>query len=90
MAADFRLHAQHVRDGGTIAFHDIVPDSVARRGQASSVRTDGVPRFWTKVKEAVPESEELIESSTQVGYGIGVVPMTRESRSRLASSGLLA
>ena len=89
VAADFRLHAPTVRDRGCVAFHDIVPDSIARRGDSTSVRTDGVPRFWQRLRAAIPEVEEFVEDPNQDGYGIGVVSMDVAVRRRLTSAGLL-
>jgi len=89
VAADFRLHVPRVRDGGLVAMHDIVPDSLARRGEAAAARTDGVPRFWVRVRECVPDAEEIVESPTQEGYGIGVLRVSAEARGRLRSEGLL-
>ncbi|HET9952522.1 MAG TPA: class I SAM-dependent methyltransferase [Candidatus Eisenbacteria bacterium] len=60
--SDHDLYAPLVREGGTIAFHDIVP------GPASNV--GGVPRFWRELK-ATSEAREIVADWNQGGYGIG-------------------
>lgn len=74
---DFELYSPLVRDGGLIAFHDIVPH----------VRVPGVEveRLWAELK-AVYEHVELVEPVLELGFGpwggIGVLrqrsPVGRE------------
>jgi predicted O-methyltransferase YrrM len=61
---DYELYAPLVRPGGLIAFHDIV------EGPESSV--GGVPRFWREVRSDLRDVNEIVESSEQGGYGVGV------------------
>lgn len=61
--ADFEMYSPLVRNGGFVAFHDIVP------GPAEAV--GGVPSFWQKVR--TPEAKEFVENWNQEGYGIGVL-----------------
>ena len=52
-----------MRDGGLIAFHDIVTGPEKFVG--------GVPAFWQTVKNA--DAQELVENPGQGGFGIGVL-----------------
>jgi cephalosporin hydroxylase len=61
--SDFELYRDLVRQGGVIAFHDIVD------GKKSLV--GGVPDFWRSVRTA--DAQELVENRSQGGYGIGVL-----------------
>lgn len=61
---DFELYAGLVRAGGIVAFHDIVPGPEASVG--------GVPRFWREVS-TTHDSQEIVESWSQGGFGIGVL-----------------
>jgi len=65
VTTDFEMYAPLVnKDGGIIAFHDIVP------GPPESV--GGVPRFWSEIKYDF-EYIELVKNWKQGGCGIGVV-----------------
>jgi len=66
---DFELYSPLVREGGVIAFHDIVPD---RAGEASSRFVGGVPAFWRELKASRPVME-FVDDWGQSGRGIGVV-----------------
>jgi predicted O-methyltransferase YrrM len=68
---DFRLYAPLVRDGGLIAFHDIVPDARLRRG-ADVFGSGEVPLAWQQLKGRM-ETREFVGSWEQDGRGIGVV-----------------
>jgi predicted O-methyltransferase YrrM len=63
--ADFDFYRPLVREGGLIAFHDIVPGPEHAVG--------GVPRFWGEIKPSHGDINEIVESWEQGGYGIGVV-----------------
>jgi predicted O-methyltransferase YrrM len=63
--ADYEEYAPLVRDGGIIAFHDIVPGDESAVGE--------VPRFWAELKMVEPDAIELVEDWGQGGYGIGVI-----------------
>jgi predicted O-methyltransferase YrrM len=64
---DYETYSTLVRKGGVIAFHDIVPGPQHLVG--------GVPRFWSKLKNSLPDSNslEIVAEWNQGGYGIGVV-----------------
>jgi predicted O-methyltransferase YrrM len=61
--ADFRMYSPLVREGGIVAFHDIVPGPLEHVG--------GVPEFWQTVRDA--GALEFVEDWSQSGCGIGVV-----------------
>ncbi len=64
---DYELYSPLVREGGIIAFHDIVPGPPEMVG--------GVPRFWRELKQRLPRGKylEIVRDWGQGGYGIGVV-----------------
>lgn len=74
IAADFRMYAPLVREGGMIVCHDIVPDYRARYGVETASDTGGVPQFWRELK-AQPGArvEEIVEDEEQDGYGVGIL-----------------
>jgi predicted O-methyltransferase YrrM len=74
---DFETYSILVRDGGWIAFHDIVPDYRTRFGISTSGYTGDVPRYWREVRERWP-SLEIVEAEGQDGYGIGVLQWHRQ------------
>jgi predicted O-methyltransferase YrrM len=61
---DYELYAPLVREGGIIAFHDIVDGRYEAVGD--------VPRFWREVQPNLTPTAELVESWHQGGFGIGV------------------
>lgn len=61
---DYELYRDFVREGGIIAFHDIVDGKPEFVG--------GVPDFWRSIR--TPKSQEFVEDRAQGGYGIGVLP----------------
>jgi predicted O-methyltransferase YrrM len=69
---DFCAYRPFVRDGGLIAFHDIVEDSFTRTGVRTEHWTGGVPRLWRELKGRY-RSQEFVSSSEQDGLGIGVI-----------------
>lgn len=70
--ADYTHYSPLVRPGGLIVFHDIVQDLGTRCGTPTENCTGGVPVFWERIK-AQHRTSELIEDSSQDGYGIGIV-----------------
>ncbi|GAC1512502.1 MAG: hypothetical protein NVS1B3_16260 [Candidatus Dormibacteraceae bacterium] len=72
VSADFFAYRPLVRDGGLIAFHDIVSDYATRYGRQTSSATGGVPLFWSQIKNRF-WSREFIEDPEQDGFGIGVL-----------------
>lgn len=70
---DFEDYAPLVRDGGLIAFHDIVPDFEARYGVTTGVSWSGeVPNFWEEISSQY-RNITLVENPAQDGAGIGVI-----------------
>jgi predicted O-methyltransferase YrrM len=61
---DFEMYSPLVRDGGIIAFHDIVPGPHECVG--------GVPKFWREVKSNYV-SREIVKDWNQGGFSIGVI-----------------
>lgn len=69
---DFLAYRSLVREGGLIAFHDIVPDYRTRFGIKEGPWVGDVPRLWERVRGAY-RSFEFVNDSDQNGYGIGVL-----------------
>lgn len=69
---DFRDYSSLVRDGGIIAFHDIVPDFKTRYGIDTPNWTGGVHRFWSEVCRQYP-GVSIIDGPEQDGFGIGIL-----------------
>ncbi len=67
--SDYEMYRPLVRDGGIVAFHDIVP------GLESAV--GGVPRFWREVKP--PDAEEFVQDWGQGRCGFGVIRAAQQS-----------
>jgi len=76
VARDFHVYRDLVREGGLIAFHDIIEDSFTRTGVRTPHWTGDVPRFWRLLKEAY-RAHELVASPDQDGLGIGVIHYDR-------------
>jgi cephalosporin hydroxylase len=82
--ADFLAYKMLVKDGGLIAFHDIVPDLTTRMNSEvplSKCFAGGVPILWAEVKTEYP-SYEFIEHPEQDGFGIGVIEYSRSALDR--------
>jgi cephalosporin hydroxylase len=77
VARDFHIYRELIRDGGLIAFHDIVEDSFTRTGIRTPHWTGEVPRFWRLLKPAYQEVHEFVASTEQDGLGIGVIRYDR-------------
>ena len=72
---DFIAYYPLVRTGGLIAFHDIVPDELARRGTRTpgSVLNGGdVYLLWRQLRDRFARNE-FVTSWGQYGFGIGVI-----------------
>ncbi len=65
---DFNIYREFVRDGGIIAFHDILPNIT---GHDDSDKIE-VYKFWQEIK-ADYEHKEIIENFNQNSMGIGLV-----------------
>ncbi len=63
---DFEMYSPLVRQGGMIAFHDIVP------GPAENV--GGVPQFWKEIRDRY-NGKEIVEDWEQGGYGIAYLSL---------------
>jgi predicted O-methyltransferase YrrM len=61
---DFTLYEPLVRDGGTIALHDIVEGPPHVVG--------GVPRFWKEIRHDY-ETREFVRDPMQGGFGMGII-----------------
>ena len=71
---DFVMYAPLLREGGLVAFHDIVSDKPSSvTGKPSTTYAGGVPEFYRDCIQKYFPNECLIESQEQSGYGIGVV-----------------
>jgi predicted O-methyltransferase YrrM len=68
---DYRRYAPLVREGGVIAFHDIVPDQRLRTG-VDRFASGEVPLLWQQINPRM-ESREFVASWEQDGRGIGAV-----------------
>ena len=69
---DFLSYRKFVREGGTIVFHDICPDSMTRHGRPSCLFAGDVPVFWKKIRQSYPY-EEFVQNEGQDAYGIGAI-----------------
>lgn len=75
VCADLQAYYRFVRPGGLIAFHDIVPDEMARFGvrpESSSCYGGDVYRLWNTLKHHF-EYREFVADWEQIGFGIGVI-----------------
>jgi predicted O-methyltransferase YrrM len=72
VAADFKNYSPFVKEGGLIAFHDVLPDYKTKFGIDTGNWTGGVPQFWQELK-STHRTEELLEDSNQDGYGLGLI-----------------
>jgi len=73
VARDFQLYSPLVRNGGLIAFHDIVPDFKTRFGVTTGSDVGEVPRFWRELRDRFDNCVELVDHPEQDGFGIGVI-----------------
>lgn len=75
VTADYELYAPLVREGGLIAFHDIQPDHRTLFGPEFFKGNDAgdVHRLWKEIKHRHSDTLEIIQSTEQDGYGIGVI-----------------
>lgn len=72
VSKDFEMYFPLVKEGGIIAFHDIVPDYLSKFGKNTGMWVGDVPKFWEKIKDKF-EYYEIIENSNQDGKGIGII-----------------
>ena len=71
--SDFENYSQLVREGGVIAFHDIVPDARQRFGLETPSDSGGVPKFWAELKAKHSDWKEFVSDPDQDGFGIGAL-----------------
>ena len=64
---DLKMCSPLVKNGGIIAFHDIVPGPKENVG--------GVPEFWQEIRDRYDryEAMEIVKDWNQGGYGIGLL-----------------
>jgi cephalosporin hydroxylase len=62
--SDFETYFPLVRNGGFVAFHDIVPGHPEKVG--------GVPKFWSQIRRRFRHLE-IVKDWNQGGFGIGVL-----------------
>lgn len=72
VARDLLAYSPLVREGGLIAFHDIVPDYMTRFGRATGRWAGEVPRLWSRIRPLF-EHQEIVDDPEQDGLGIGVI-----------------
>jgi predicted O-methyltransferase YrrM len=74
---DFMHYRHFVRDGGIIAFHDIVQDHLTKFGHDPATfvgaRSGEVFRFWKDLKPYYDTSREFVVDYNQDGCGIGAI-----------------
>ena len=73
VAADYQGYAPFVRPGGLVAFHDIVPDYMARYGIRGKGDAGQVHEFWAELKKEAGGCTEIVADPGQDGFGIGVL-----------------
>jgi predicted O-methyltransferase YrrM len=65
---DFEFYSPLVREGGLVAFHDIVPGGPGKHGDPG-----GVPVFWSEVRDGHRVEAEFVEDWDWGSCGIGVI-----------------
>jgi cephalosporin hydroxylase len=70
---DFEMYGPSVRNGGLVAFHDIVPDFRTRYGVDTGNDAGGVPMYWQHLKSRYPQAVEFVDHRLQDGRGIGLI-----------------
>jgi predicted O-methyltransferase YrrM len=75
---DFEMYSTLVRDGGIVAFHDIVPAQAAGPRPRNDYDLQGgeVPRFWAELKQS-HDAAEFVEDWDSGRFGIGAITMSR-------------
>lgn len=69
---DFLDYRELVREGGLIAFHDIVADHFTRFGRQTGRWAGDVPRLWQELR-SLDGTREFVDDPEQDGLGIGVL-----------------
>ena len=60
--SDFEMYSNLVRNGGIIAFHDIVP-----------YPEYGINKFWNEIKNNYKNFEIVKDRNQDLGFGIGII-----------------
>ncbi len=63
--SDYLMYRDLVRDGGLIAFHDLVEDHSTRFGRTTIAWTGDVPVFWSRLKPHAKTVEFLSPTAMQ-------------------------
>ncbi len=79
---DLVQYSQWVREGGLIAFHDIIPDHFVRFGRKGPFYAGYVHRLWAQLKPRF-KHWEFIADPNQNGAGIGVIECDSKTREKL-------
>jgi cephalosporin hydroxylase len=74
VAGDYERYEPLVRDGGLVAFHDIVDSTPEARAHHHWV--GGVPQFWRELSQG-RERREFVEDPGQGYAGLGVLTVRR-------------
>lgn len=79
---DYRMYAPLLREGGLMAFHDIMPEA-----NGSDTYVGGVPKFFREHIQRHHDAICYVERPNQDGFGVGVVrwPAADKARSILAA-----
>jgi predicted O-methyltransferase YrrM len=75
---DYEMYESLVRDGGIVAFHDIVPTTTTERKISTDLDLQGgeVPEFWEELRQR-QEATEFVEDWESGKFGIGAVRVRR-------------
>lgn len=84
---DFEMYKSLVRDGGVIAFHDIVPPSAAGPTPKGDATLEGgeVHEFWAEIRSEHDVSE-FVEDWGSGRFGIGAIRFARAGDRSLAGA----
>jgi predicted O-methyltransferase YrrM len=69
---DYELYAPLVKQGGIIAFHDIMPDHGTLYGQKTSSKAGEVYKLWQEIHPQY-KCVEFVDAAGQDGFGIGMI-----------------
>jgi predicted O-methyltransferase YrrM len=75
---DFEMYGSLVRDGGVVAFHDIVPSTPngPRPRNDDDLQGGEVPVFWSELRPA-HDVTEFVEDWNSGRFGIGAIKVVR-------------
>lgn len=72
VCGDFLNYREYVKEGGIIAFHDIIDIKKTASGITTGRYVGDVPEFWKIIKDRY-NSKEFVADYKQDGAGIGVI-----------------